>query len=359
MVALSGTALAEETDKNAAKPDSKPEFKVGARLHALWIMSDREDKPANEFLVDMARVTFEWRQFKLIRTKVQADLDQLFGQGDAKSLLRDAWVQVAPLKWLKIRLGQLKRPFSRLERRSRGRLETVGRGLSNELIVEDLGFGDRDLGFQLGGRIGKRSRGMEYAVGVFNGPGKNAEEFDLDGSKDIVVRVEGTPVKWLSMGLNGSFKFFDVASVDYYPEHAWMFGTDLRVKFRGFRLLAEGLFGRNHDRCLYADNPTDCRVLNKNPDIPYAWSAVLMAAYKFNLYRKWKLKLQPVLKGEVLVPDSTVDDGQVWSFSIGTNLFITRYARLMVHGEFVFPGSGGPEKFASENRMLVQLAFDL
>jgi len=352
-------AIADEGSGDAKS--RKPKLKVGARLHALWVWTDAAEKATNEFSIDMARVSFRWQQFDLVQAKLQADLDQLFGSPSMKSLLRDAWVQVAPFRWLRFRLGQFKRPFSRLELRSRGKLATVRRGLANGFLVEELGFGDRDLGLQLDGRVGSKDRGIRYAAGIFNGSGKNADEHGLSGTKDVVARFAGTPVKWLSLGASGSLKFFDrdFDAYKYYPESAWMAGADLLVKHSGFRFMTEGMVGRNYGSCFYAEYPETCRLLNHGEEDPLSWSLVVLMSYKFDLCRKWKLKLQPVLKGELFEPETDLADGKVRSFSVGTNLFITKYARLMIHGEFIFAGDGIRKWFPSENRMLVQLAFDI
>ena len=355
-----GEAGKGEKKKKEKGLDKKPKFKVGARLHTMWMLTNSETDPANQFSIDMARVTFRWQQYKLIRVKLQADIDQLF-KDTAKSLMRDAYVQIAPLKALVFRLGQFKRPFSRFELRSRGQLATVNRGPANEFLVEDLGFGDRDIGLQIHGRIGNKDQGFGYAVGVFNGTGKNKSEFDFDGSKDLVVRLDGGPAKWIEIGLNGSFKFFDTNSEEYryYPDFAWMAGVDSRFKYKGLRVMAEGLLGQNYGKCFYDQFPNTCLVLTADEEVPLAWATAMQVSYKFSLTDKFPLKLQPVVKGGVFQPDTDIADGLVWTLAGGINLFITKWIRVMVHGEFIFAADELAPAWVSENRLLVQLAFDL
>mgnify|MGYP003391186434 CR=1 FL=1 len=89
----------------------------------------------------------------------------------------------------------------------------VERGLSNDWLVEELRYGDRDLGVQVEGRFGDVPR-LNYAVGVFNGTGLNREETDLNGSKDIAARVDADIVYGINVGVNVSHKRFDQEVVE-------------------------------------------------------------------------------------------------------------------------------------------------
>jgi hypothetical protein len=356
-----GLALSQERGVVVEK-DDQPTFRAGVRLHSLWTLDDTAGEPSNAFSIEMARVKLQWDPDALLRAAVSADFDQLFGVSNAtkpkKSMLRDAYLHLKPLRALRVKVGQFKRPFSRLELRSRRRLEVVRRGYGNAWIVEELGFGDRDLGIQLDGRFGKRKRGISYALGVFNGPGRNAAEVDLNGTKDLVFRLEGNPVKWLSLGANVSVKNYDVDSVDYYPEFAWMTGADFRFNMKGFSLLGEGLFGLNQDRCASDDDPADCRLDADGGDLPYSYGATLMATYRFRLGTTG-MKLQPVLRGEILVPDDTDSQARLYSAGVGANLLIIDGLRLMVHGETVRTDGNLPAFWTDANRLLVQLAYAL
>lgn len=350
---------ATATLKAKKKKKKKVDLKIGARLYALWTVTDDTDDPANEFSVAMARVKFDWRYAKLIRGVLQADFEQLLDEANEDPLLRDMYVQIRPLRQLRVRVGQFKRPFSRLELRGRSRLELVKRGPSNDWLIEDLKFGDRDIGLMLEGRFGNGKRNIEYAAGIFNGAGKNDKETDLNGAKDYAVRLQGKPADWLSLGVSSSFKTVDVHSIAYYPEFAWAYGADARLKLGSFSLLAEGLFGQNHDRCAAANIPAECREQVDGGDLPHSWSAVLLGAYQFDLGTKARLKLQPLIKLELLQPNTDLDDADVLSIVVGTNLKIARHVRVMVQGELLEAGPGLPEHFKSEKRMLLQVALDI
>jgi len=338
------------------------EAKVGGRVHALWMATDEEGKPGNELLMNMVRLRIKYRASEMVEAALEADVAEALdgGADGAGSLLRDAYVRLEPHKLLRFQAGQFKKPFSRLELRSKGKLETIERGVTNEYVIEDLLYGERDIGVMLDGRIGSRKKGIGYYLGVFNGAGKNADEEDADGSKDFVARVVVEPNKRLSIGLNGSLKTFDPTDEIQKAETAWMSGADFRFKMGGFRLVGEGLYGENHEPCSIAGLPNKCRVDKVYLDPPMVWSALLLATYKVPICGGVPgLILEPVLKAEVLDPDSEVDGGRIYGVTPGVNLHIGEFTRLMIDGDLVFTDSDTHEDWTEAKRLMVQLAFDL
>ena len=115
----------------------------------------------NNFEVRRMRVTFEGNLHgKRLTYKLQPD----FGKGVVS--LRDAHfdVQLASDVW--IRVGQWKRPFSRQQITSSGRLEITDRSLTDDAF----GAG-RDVGIAIRNNY-ERSPDLEWTIGVFNGRGE-------------------------------------------------------------------------------------------------------------------------------------------------------------------------------------------
>ena len=360
LVASGSSAVAEEKGKKH-KLDKKAKLKVGARIHTLWTYTNEAETPENAFGIDMARVKFDWRQSKLVRGVLQLDVDQLQKSSSQTAILRDAYVKVAPMKYLQFRMGQFKRPFSRVELRSRGRLETIHRGVSNAWLIEELGYGERDLGLQVEGGMSDELLSVNYACGVFNGSGKNMEEEDPDGSKDFVVRLDVEALDMLSVGANGSYKQFDTSESSLsHPDSAWAAGGDFRLKLGGFRLLGEYLTGENY---LYSDmkHMLEAGVWadHYHESVATSWSALLMLAYKHKVFEKWRLAVQPVVKGEYLVPDDSLDEAYVWALTSGANLFIGKHVRLMLNSEIVRPAANAPTSWMEYEKYMVQMAFDI
>ena len=355
-------ALAQETKEPAQAGEDVFGVQVGGRVHALWMLRDEEGKPGNEFRMNMVRLRLKYRASEMVEAAIEADMAEAVqgSSGGGNSLLRDAYVRVEPLKLLRFQAGQFKKPFSRIELRSKGKLETIERGISNNLLIADLLYGERDVGFMIDGRVGEKKKGTSYFLGVFNGAGKNADEEDLDGGKDIVGRVEVDPSKRLSLGLNGSLKLFDQDAVEQRPDKAWMAGADFRIKLGAFRLIGEGLYGENHDPCSNADLPGKCILDEEFLDPPMTWSAVLLATYKIPLHRGTPaLTLEPLIKSEVLDPNLDLDSGRIYSVTPGANLHVGDFTRIMVNGDFVFPDDDASKQWNETSRLLLQVAFDL
>jgi hypothetical protein len=380
---------AEKAPDAATVLGDRPAFELEARLGALWAMTDREDDPVHEFEVSHARLQLTWEQWKIVKARISVDLEQLVDEGDP-AILRDLWIGVRPADWLGVRIGQFKKPFSRIELTSYGKLPLIRRGISNRYLVEHLGYGDRDLGLMLEGRLVPDVR-LDYAVGVFNGRGRNRPELSRDGSMDLAARLEARPAKWISLGASGSLKLIDEADLpalvdaddraavdeDAYPlgygdedfvrEHgwmagpAWMAGADAALKVGGLRVAAEGMFGENWWFERY----------------PLAWSGLLMLSYRLPLGERWPIHLEPALRGEVLtiLTSTSLWRARLWQLAPGINLHVGEHVRLMLDGEFVFAqgteadldGSRRdglwpnewPGSFADSKRLLVQLLFEV
>ncbi|MCP4676609.1 MAG: hypothetical protein GY854_14070 [Deltaproteobacteria bacterium] len=386
----------EDSDLIAALKEGA-EFKVGARIYGLWMMTDEPLIPTHEFRVSMARIKFSWIQWKIIEAVLKLDADQLIEDADDAAVLRDLYVRVQPLTWLGAQLGQFKRPFSRVELKSRRRLPVINRGAVNDYIVEHLMYGDRDIGMMLTGRLWEKIK-LDYALGLFNGMGMNARELGLSGFKDIAGRLNMKPAKWLSLGISGSLKFIEESDLerfirfdsfndldpDEYPDYvnldsreatlsafeaehtwmtglSWMTGMDLRLKFGKFSVVADGMLGENWWFKKY----------------PFVYGVSLLLSYKHRLKKGWPLWVEPALMGEVLTLLTDWDQwrNRMWQINPGVNLHVGKYVRVMIGGEFTFTqGSESdidgaryenlwpnewPGDWFNSKRLLVQLAFSI
>jgi hypothetical protein len=321
-------------------------------VHALFTAADRIDTPTYAFSINRARVGLKWDQSKLIDGAVEFELSQEEKPGTGFSgwaPLRDAFVRVSPDRALRIRAGQFKKPFGRLRLTSLRELKLVHRGITDYWITQALGYGDRDLGLQVEGRLGE-SPEFNYAVGVFNGNGENQKDTDLNGAKDFVGRVELAAVPWLSIGLDGSYKRFDLNTHPGYPtNHGIMGGADFAIDTAGLYVLGEGMYGQNY----------------LSLDGYQSWSLLLLAAYKIPLTEWWGLALEPLVKGEVLKVEAQLKRSHFLSGTVGANLHIGQYFRLMVQDEAVWTSENSPDLNAAnfgkhwleQNRFFVQAAF--
>jgi hypothetical protein len=357
----------DDGDGGVAIGQSK-KIKIGGRVHAGYemrreapLLTDPESgdilettkrDTKNKFLVKRARIKLSWRPEDWLLAVVQVDVAEALVVGG--SILRDAYVHLSPLDQLQIRIGQFKKPFSGLELQSPAKLRVIERGPGIKYIVEDLLYGERDLGLQLSGRLVKAVK-LDYSIGVFNGSGPNIEE--MDNSKDLVARVQIQPIKQLELGLNGSFKFFSDPKADsdgrqLQPSRAFAGGGDVRVQVKRFRFYAEGIVAQDHEA--YGINSAA-----DADNVPLSFVALAMVSYRFKFKTDAKFALEPLFKAELFDPDKKIIADHLWVFTPGVNAYIGDYFHLMLDGEFVRSNRHSQDAFRDAEAIQVLACFDI
>ena len=371
----SGTSTVDASDKTeASTQDSKPpdesgekkkkkkkrkKLELNARIHTVWKMrhSDTPDNPLtkadefekkdieSDFSIRRARIKISWKPKKWLTAVLKVGGLQEHEYG--LSLLQDAYIHISPSQFVEIRVGQFKKPFSRLELRSSGKLKVYNRGEGNSLFIEDLHYGGRDLGIQLSGRIVPAVK-LDYEIGVFNGNGPDISE--QGNSKDIAARVKMSPLSWMDFGVNGSFKFFN--KTENEDKFAWATSADISFKAAGFRAYAEGIIGLDHD-FLNRD-----AVVTENA--PAAFSIVGIFSYKRAVSSgPFGIALEPIFKIEILDPNMKEKEDHVIVYNPGFNSYIGKYLRLMIHGEIRRPTLNSKVRYPSREFLAIQFCFDI
>ena len=308
--------------------ERSPKIKLGGYVHTAFVVSRGSDKVSNEFRVRNARIQLKWNQGNLLDGEIEVEMAQeIEGDSDSVSVdstwapLRDAFVRVTPLKQVAFRLGQFRRPFSRIALTSPRTLKLVNRGISDAWINSELLYGARDVGFQVEGSFGK-NWGFDYAVGVFNGTGRNTREIDAQGAKDFVGRVVGHLGKHVEIGANVANKNWDnPPNTVSSTANAWMWGGDVAVDYKNLFGMVESGYG------------DDYRAL----DSKKSWYVLGLFAYKIKLTDTWNMALEPLVKGEVLTLDDSNGDSRIVAGTAGANLYLGNLFRLMVQGEWIHP----------------------
>jgi phosphate-selective porin OprO and OprP len=151
-------------------------------------VTDRLPEPApggpfDTFLIRRARPTLEATLANVVDFKLMPD----FGGGQA--LVQDAYVDVRPVPWLKLRGGKFKPPVGLERLQSASALHLPERGFTTSLVP------NRDVGFQLRGAL--FAGAVTYELGVWNGGPDNVANFDADNNqaKDYAARVFLQPWK--------------------------------------------------------------------------------------------------------------------------------------------------------------------
>ncbi|MCB9641600.1 MAG: hypothetical protein H6728_00785 [Myxococcales bacterium] len=133
-------------------------FRGVLQTRLTWLRDPRPSQQNDTLgvFIRRARLNFHGTAFtKALRYRIQVSFDR--GLSGLKDLYLD-YTFVEP--WLRVRVGQFKRPFSRQFLTSGRRLELVGRS-----ILHDFFWIDRDIGAMLHGR----GRYFDWSIGVFNG----------------------------------------------------------------------------------------------------------------------------------------------------------------------------------------------
>jgi hypothetical protein len=142
--------------------DGKFSLKITGRVQPFYNLTRTEEPKnfANNFEIRRARLVLEGNiHSKKLLYKMQSD----FGKGNVTLKDFHADVELAPEVW--VRVGQWKRPFSRQQINSSGRLEVTDRAIT------DKAFGaGRDIGLALRNDY-EKSPDLEWILGVFNGTG--------------------------------------------------------------------------------------------------------------------------------------------------------------------------------------------
>ncbi|MEE8409405.1 MAG: porin [Myxococcota bacterium] len=156
--------------------DDAHALKLQGRLQARYVFESIESGiDESAFSIPRARLTFSGHAYApTLNYQLQID----FGKGSFA--LKDFYADYQLIKGLlHVRAGQYKKPFSRQQINSSGRLEIMERAITDKYF----GAG-RDIGLALHNNY-EKSPTLEYAVGIFNGTGDEAHF-----AGDVVVDVE-------------------------------------------------------------------------------------------------------------------------------------------------------------------------
>ena len=350
------------SDEPALEKQSK-KVKIGGRVHVGYEMKRDGPPPSelravppsaveperdthNEFLVKRARLKLRWRPDDWFLAVIQINVAEALELGG--SILRDAYIHLSPLDQLQIRIGQFKKPFSGLALQSPAKLRVIDRGPGTGYIVEDLLYGDRDLGIRLSGRLVKSVK-LDYSVGVFNGSGPSFEE--SDNSKDVVARVQMRPIKQIEVGANLSAKLLG----DPEPKQpAWALaaGGDLRVGIKGFRFYAEGLAAPDYKAYVFNSAVTA-------EETPIAFVVLAMVSYRHKFETRMRFAVEPVFKAELLDTNKDIVADQLWVLTPGVNVYLGEYFRVLLDGEFARSSRNSSDDYPDSEAIQVLACFDI
>ncbi len=222
--ACCGQVVANEADsvarvaepQTAERPAKKfmkkfdPTIKFGGYIVGKYSINDRDDQPSNGgFDLRFVRLYLNGYCFNDFYYRLQMEVNGAPGPDKGPRVV-DAFVEWQKYDFVRLKLGQFKRPFGFENPYSP---LAVGFGSYSQATMKLSSIGDRigehkssgrDLGFQVQGDLFPAADGhkwLHYQVGLFNGQGIN--HADRDNFKDLIGGLWISPVKDLAIGAFG------------------------------------------------------------------------------------------------------------------------------------------------------------
>jgi hypothetical protein len=326
-----GRAAAQEM---TLEPETPPEPEGPKLLWEARVMPGFElerERPSEEqngervtdygFFLDQARLSLEaeWDDLSL---DVSGDLADAIRPStssaafDKPPYLRNAYVSYRVHKAFRIRAGRFKRPMSALELTSSGGLPFRGRGLTNELIIEDGQWGDRALGLMLFGRLPGKLRWHLSATNPSWAPDGDIESNGVDA----IARLEWEPADIVELGVSFGHKLEMRAGAEHNGNAA---SLDAALDVAGLRVALDAVLAQLTTQA------------TEEVDAPLAYGIVGHATYQIPL--GGELALEPVLLGEYADADSEFSKTEAVRVIIGCNLRMADRLRVMPQVEIVRP----------------------
>lgn len=160
-----------------------------AQADGRFFADDKERATIDTFLLRRVRPILEGTVGKFFDFRIMTD----FGGGTAS--VQDAYLDIRPWSWAKLRVGKYKPPVGLERLQSGSELLFVERGLPTNLVP------NRDVGVQIHGDI--LDGAASYALGAFNGVADGGSgDLDNTDSKEFAGRLFAQPFK------NTSIEFF-------------------------------------------------------------------------------------------------------------------------------------------------------
>lgn len=256
------TPIVVAGDKGFALKSKDDTFTLKIRgvlqVDARHFPGDKNLRTGDTFLLRRVRPLLEATFYDITDFRLMTD----FGNGQVT--VQDAYADLRPYPWLKLRAGKFKPPVGLERLQSTSAIHFVERALPTALVP------NRDVGVQLHGELGKGV--FEYALGLWNGV-VDGGSGDLDNghAKDVVARFYSRPRKsdpfsilsGLGFGIAGSTGYrvgkpatSSASSSSALPSikssgQQIIFGYIVNDKVEGGTVLAEGRHYRLSPQLVY------------------------------------------------------------------------------------------------------------
>ncbi len=210
MTLAASLALLLPTKAQDGKPAPFSAPKLSGYAMLQYQYSGQGGAGSNSFNVRMARLSLDGTILGQFAYKVQGQVNGNTSTVVGSPRIVDVWVEWQGLGFLKVRIGEFKRPFT-----FENPMNPIDQGFMSygQAVTNLCGYNDRtgehasngrDIGLQLQGDFLRSPSGrdlLHYQVGVFNGQGINTK--DVDGRKDLIGGLWVAPAEGLRIGAFG------------------------------------------------------------------------------------------------------------------------------------------------------------
>ena len=324
LLAFPAAAQEPAPGPEATAEAKKDELRLRGRAIVRYLVRDWERFDGWHDEVDLNRARFDarWQATKRLRLMLEIELTQGVE-------IRDAFVRYQFNRYLRLKAGHFKKPFSLLRMTPRWDLLIPRRGLINRHTVGSSlfgGFGGRDSGVMLFGRAGRRKGvRVRYWAGLFDGWRLTDAFFrdpddpndDNTSHRDYVARLQVGLFDKVFLGISYNHKRANMAlapGVEMDRTFNAISG-DVLISVAGFGLHLEGI---------YASNP------NATQD-HYLMGGHGTLSYRIKISDK--LALTPAFMAEFLDPDDEVDGKNALRLAGALNLDIGKHTRVILAAE--------------------------
>jgi hypothetical protein len=328
----------------AAAQTSYPNVRISGRLHQQFYGFSNSDYaaqvgPESNFFVRRARISAagniservsfviepSFEGGRVIRAETTCDPDCVTtGRGGVR--LRDAYIDVdlgdPSGTGVTLRVGQEKRPFSRLELMSSNSVPTMERGAGNGLlpvatnnIFEANGFLSHDVGASLTATSDFGNGFVTVQFGVYNGQGESLN--DANGAKSYGARA--------SVGVSRNL---EIGSAFFRHDQILGSGAEADSAFYNDAWGIDAQWGQPGDPGLFVLGEYLRGEARDAARTPIA-GTTLVGAWHFRRGDSgWLYAIEPALRLDVADPSLDADDDRATLVSAVLGLYLSPRARL-------------------------------
>lgn len=326
--------------ENVVSEKSKVTFtgRVHAQFHTSNVKAAEDMN--NSFYIRRARLTAEYKNLPgTMEGKVEYEL----GEGGAK--LKDGYVDLKLDPGFNFKVGQFKKPFSLWELTSSTKTMVIERGnkiigsdwkSSNQIIIKDGKYADRDIGLMLHGKAEK----VKYYLGVFNGNGDH-QKSDDDNGKLIGGRVVYSVQEKLDVGAG-----FSNLNISKYDKFVDVDQNGSSANFQAFEVDLD--YGIRHNVSKTGPWVQAEFLSGANPhysDEAKFMGLALLGSYNVKLAEGGKFySVRPAIRLDYSQRNTDNDDTKNILLTPGVDLFFDKDNRLQINLDIDMPQKDGADK---------------